>query len=39
MSLEQEIKLAVKGEAKLDLSQLDWLVAMTREQQHLHLRT
>ena len=39
MSLEQEIKLAVKGETKLDLSQLDWLVAMTREQQHLHLRT
>ncbi|WP_292362696.1 inorganic triphosphatase [Methylophaga sp. UBA1464] len=39
MSLEQEIKLAVAGSDKLDLSELDWLQAITTEQQQLHLRT
>ena len=39
MSLEQEIKLAVAGETKLNLAELDWLEAMTREQQQQHLRT
>lgn len=39
MSLEQEIKLAVASDNRLDLSQLDWLQAITREQQQQHLRT
>ncbi|MCB2425912.1 CYTH domain-containing protein [Methylophaga pinxianii] len=39
MSLEQEMKLAVDGESKLNLSELDWLAAMTCEQKQLHLRT
>lgn len=39
MSLEQEIKLAVAGETRLELAQLDWLQTISREQQQQHLRT
>ncbi|MCL4410613.1 MAG: CYTH domain-containing protein [Gammaproteobacteria bacterium] len=39
MSLEQEMKLAVEGESKLNLNELDWLAAMTCEQKQLNLRT
>lgn len=39
MSLEQEVKLAVDGRDKRDLSALDWLQALTTEQQQLQLRT
>ncbi len=39
MNLEQEIKLAVAGGTRLDLTQLDWLQAISREQQQQHLRT
>jgi len=39
MSLEQEMKLAVNGDRKLNLAELDWLTAITGEQQQLHLRT
>lgn len=39
MSLEQEMKLAVNGESKLNLAKLDWLQAITSEQKQLHLRT
>lgn len=39
MSLEQEMKLAVTGDSKLNLAELDWLLAMTSEQHQLQLRT
>jgi inorganic triphosphatase YgiF len=39
MSLEQEMKLAVNGDSKLNLDDLDWLQAMTHEQKQLQLRT
>ena len=39
MSLEQEMKLAVNGETKLNLADLEWLQAMVSEQKQLHLRT
>lgn len=39
MNLEQEIKLAVASETRLELAQLDWLQAISREQQQQHLRT
>ncbi|THK40909.1 CYTH domain-containing protein [Methylophaga sp. SB9B] len=39
MSLEQEMKLAVNGDSKLNLADLDWLQAMTHEQKQLQLRT
>lgn len=39
MSLEQEMKLSVNGDSKLNLADLDWLQAMTHEQKQLQLRT
>lgn len=39
MSLEQEMKLAVNGETKLNLADVDWLQTMTIAQQQLQLRT